>query len=87
MLALAAFAAVTTAFTGIPGYVKPRFTVLSSTNGGARGSGGAGTDSARWQVCCQVLAVAKHCMNTFDARLEVLAAIQIQQACTDTPES
>ena len=48
---LAAFAAVTTAFTGIPGYVKPRFSVLSSTTNGDSASSKAGvnTDSNRWQ--------------------------------------
>ena len=50
VLAVAALTAVATAFTGIPGYVKPRFTVLSSTNGAEKGGAGARTDSARWQV-------------------------------------
>jgi len=50
VLAFTAFAAVATAFTGIPGYMKPRFTFLSSTNGGATGGHGVRTDSGRWQV-------------------------------------
>ena len=50
VLALAAVAAVATAFTGIPGYVEPRFRVHASTNGGAKSGAGVRTDSARWQV-------------------------------------
>ena len=47
VLAVAAFAAVTVAFTGIPGYVKPRFSLASAANG--VGAGGRAGDSNRWQ--------------------------------------
>ena len=50
-LVLAAFAAVTVALTGVPGYVKPRFSVFpSATNGaGAGGKAGVRTDSDHWR--------------------------------------